>query len=571
MIAIRTSFKLGVLCSLLVANGSFSSSQIQSPATQAPQSQERKEEKSVGGMRRAPFSFAPLMILLAAMNNPKQTSRSESEAAAIPSLSQLKVKNKIESRILQSIREGREANLESEKDRHLNADFVNTLLFRTAASAVPNKLISIRAAIIEGEVSVPRGSSPVPNNIVFNRCTFQGPVTLSGGRFEQSLIFIDSEFSQGLRLDLAEVKGDVFLVRGSASGVQDAIQVLMTRAQIDGQLQILGLSAKSIVAEGLKAKNVLIALGDDWTESILLPQIESESLTLSHQGHNPEGRVGTLNVEQGSLSSDLWLQSSIIGYIDAKGLRVTGAAAFDPHLSVDQQLDLSNARLGALLWSIPSSSSGTKKCDPILQRSSGPGWPCEILASGLTFDDLTVTGEGNKSDLNNDFLEQASSSESAFLTYEQILRNRGDLTQADSVYSSMRAKRRSELWRTSRGNFRRRVAGTIQIILDKAQSIFLGYGRFPEPPLLWSLGFVTLGTLLFERTRRMEQTKDAAEGTQYSRFWYSLELFLPVVELGMAKNWRPTRSALRTYARLHQLAGWILVPASLAALTGAIK
>ena len=65
--------------------------------------------------------------------------------------------------------------------------------------------------------------------------------------------------------------------------------------------------------------------------------------------------------------------------------------------------------------------------------------------------------------------------------------------------------------------------------------------------------------------------KEPDDGVHYSRFWYSPELFLPVVELGMAKNWRPKESALHTYARVHQLAGWTLVPTSLAALTGAIK
>jgi len=59
----------------------------------------------------------------------------------------------------------------------------------------------------------------------------------------------------------------------------------------------------------------------------------------------------------------------------------------------------------------------------------------------------------------------------------------------------------------------------------------------------------------------------------YSPLWYSLELFLPVVDLGMAKEWRPESSAgwRVVYARFHQLAGWVLVPVALAAVTGAFK
>jgi len=67
--------------------------------------------------------------------------------------------------------------------------------------------------------------------------------------------------------------------------------------------------------------------------------------------------------------------------------------------------------------------------------------------------------------------------------------------------------------------------------------------------------------------------KDGAEPATYSRFWYSLELFLPVVDLGVAKSWRPKNENrhLLAYARIHQLAGWVLIPVALAALTGARK
>lgn len=492
--------------------------------------------------------------------------------AAIPSLSSLAAKSKAESFVLQSIHDGREANLSGIEDQSLRAEFVNTLLFRTAASAVPGKLVSIRGATITGEISVPSGSSPVPNNIVFNECIFENAVNLSAGRFEQSLIFIDSRFRKGLKLDLAQVKGDVFLLGGSVDETVDSPQITLSRAQIEGQLQVLGLGAKSIAAQALKVRNVVFVLDDSWVETILLPQIDTESLDLGHAGPGAESHVGTLNLEQGSIRSELWLQAWNIGFIDAKGLHVNGLTALDPNVTINQKLDLSDTHLGTLTWSVPSSPSATQKCEgsPKAKQSTA-GWPCEILASGLSFDDLTITPQESHADLNHQFLERASSSESAFMAYEQILRSRGDLTQADAIYSGMREKRRSESWNTSVG-FRQAVGSIIFIMLDKAQAIFLGYGRLPLPPLLWSIGVVTLGAFLFREEGRMERsTKEGIDGVSYSRFWYSLELFLPVVDLGVAKAWRPRKHGLRAYARIHQLAGWILIPVSLAALTGAIR
>ena len=55
-------------------------------------------------------------------------------------------------------------------------------------------------------------------------------------------------------------------------------------------------------------------------------------------------------------------------------------------------------------------------------------------------------------------------------------------------------------------------------------------------------------------------------------FWYSLDVFAPAIELGVDKAWQPdTKFTLgKNYAYIHRIAGWILVPLILAALTGII-
>ena len=112
-------------------------------------------------------------------------------------------------------------------------------------------------------------------------------------------------------------------------------------------------------------------------------------------------------------------------------------------------------------------------------------------------------------------------------------------------------------------------AATVYLVIDHAQSMFLGYGRSALQPLLWSLAFVALGTIAFRNKGRMEPVGE--HPARFSPLWYSLELFLPVVDLGVAKSWRPRFPGLLTYARIHQLAGWILIPVALAAITGVFK
>jgi hypothetical protein len=83
---------------------------------------------------------------------------------------------------------------------------------------------------------------------------------------------------------------------------------------------------------------------------------------------------------------------------------------------------------------------------------------------------------------------------------------------------------------------------------------------------------VALGCLLFS-PKKMEPQKPEDTPRVYSRFWYSLGLFLPFVDLQADKVWKPKadQTFLRNYMRVHIMLGWILIPIVLAALTGLIK
>jgi hypothetical protein len=77
----------------------------------------------------------------------------------------------------------------------------------------------------------------------------------------------------------------------------------------------------------------------------------------------------------------------------------------------------------------------------------------------------------------------------------------------------------------------------------------------------------------FFAPKKMEPQRPEDTLRVYSRFWYSLGLFLPFVDLQSDKVWKPKADQifLRNYMRVHILLGWILVPLVLAALTGLIK
>ena len=102
--------------------------------------------------------------------------------------------------------------------------------------------------------------------------------------------------------------------------------------------------------------------------------------------------------------------------------------------------------------------------------------------------------------------------------------------------------------------------------------LLIGYGRQPWRALIPCAVLIALGCVLFS-PNKMEPQKLEDTPRVYSRFWYSLNLFLPVVDLQAGKVWKPKadQTFLRNYMRVHIMLGWILIPIVLAALTGLIK
>jgi hypothetical protein len=274
----------------------------------------------------------------------------------------------------------------------------------------------------------------------------------------------------------------------------------------------------------------------------------------------------------GVYKQTLILDKLIIRDFHARALRVAGSMLLE-RVAIENSLDLSVANLNSLDWEIlPHVDQGSQDC-----------WPKSIRVDELSFRELTVEGFKDdakqscetglvafKGDLSLQLLNRAEFSDAAFSNYEQILLRRGLIRQADLVYFSMREKRRAAIWRDSKGFDALWTA--LRNFLDFVQQWFLGYGRSPFPPLFWSCVFILLGVLSFRNVAWMEAHGESPS-PKFSAFWYSLELFVPIVDLGVAKSWRPnqTCSSRLTYARLHQIAGWVLIPAVLAAITGVFK
>ncbi|HUI25185.1 MAG TPA: hypothetical protein VL403_03800 [Candidatus Kryptonia bacterium] len=181
----------------------------------------------------------------------------------------------------------------------------------------------------------------------------------------------------------------------------------------------------------------------------------------------------------------------------------------------------------------------------------------EIIRTGMTCSRIRVGTEPTALSL----LESADFSADAYAQLEQSLRDQGKSDLANDVFVAKK-------WRERRETLK---------VLSPAWfgNLFIWalvrYGRSPEWALGWSALFVAIGCWLF-RQKHMEPREPGGD-QPYSAFWYSLDLFLPFVNLYAKDEWRPTkgRRFAAHYMRVHTLAGWILVPLGLAALSGIVK
>lgn len=441
--------------------------------------------------------------------------------------------------VQKSVKADQPADLSEHPSKTISSNFIQSLLFKMSKSGA--NIVIIGATIngtIDPESFFSDSGSPkiVPSAITFRDCVFNNLVSFRGVQFARGLDLANSQFNGGLDLSDISVQGSV-----NAFGISVADpkkKIILAGAHISGDLLIGVPSALIIDATGVTAKTI--------------------SLTLPPEGLDDVLFAGA------SAANSLVIESS----------RLAGNSP-NTNSFIRKKLDLSSVRVGSFKISVPSCAKKVKNEEFLC-------WPAELFASGFTFREIVVEKHAEKTqesrdpfDLNLEFLNRANSSESAFTAYEQILRTAGQVTEADRVYVDMHRKLRSDVWESSNG-LAMHLKAAVYNALDFSQNLFLGYGRSAIPPLLWSIILIALGTYMFRDQDRMEKCEDEkspSPSPTFSGFWYSLELFLPVVDLGLAKKWRPSPAYRRTlnYWRAHQLAGWILIPVALAAITGALK
>jgi hypothetical protein len=120
---------------------------------------------------------------------------------------------------------------------------------------------------------------------------------------------------------------------------------------------------------------------------------------------------------------------------------------------------------------------------------------------------------------------------------------------------------------------RREVLGPLGKAWNWLLYVLVGYGYRTWLAGLWLLGLLLAGTAVFASAhdhQQLTEAKGARELQHFNPLMYTLDVLLPIVDLGQQGGWVPHRGAAVWFWVL-TLAGWVLTTAVVAGLTGVLK
>jgi uncharacterized protein YjbI with pentapeptide repeats len=210
-----------------------------------------------------------------------------------------------------------------------------------------------------------------------------------------------------------------------------------------------------------------------------------------------------------------------------------------------------------------------------LSNASWPKVAPQIQMQGMSYKHIRAVAE-NEPKSHRALLELADQSPytaDVYTNLEAFFLRQGYRADADRAFIAGKLREREQYSPEGRG-VREYVLSSdwLRWLGSTMLYLLVGFGRRPWQAAIPCAGLVAIGCILFS-PKKMEPQKPEDTPRVYSRFWYSLGLFLPFVDLQADKVWKPKTDQifLRNYMRVHILLGWILVPLVLAALTGLIK
>jgi hypothetical protein len=420
--------------------------------------------------------------------------------------------------------------------------FVEKLLSGGFKSADPSHNLDVHGVTISNAVfqEAVNVNFEVPYRVVFDHCQFQKGLDFSGSQFHKDLVFDSDSFGTPTSYAPASPAP-----AASADDSDSAVQLI--NATVNGTVSL---------------ESPVFYVPVDFTKAHVKELDITNAAFMSGDPDDSDLDLSALSVES---DLSLTVKSAQPRMVEGQLLNVGRLASFGRFgtgFFATKEFDFADSRFQKLtIYGFDQWRANPQKGAVSLDGFSFQEINLHDCASGKN------CGAGTMLALLDS--PQFLYSPQPYLMLEQSLTANGDPDDANNVYIHMRERQRG-----------RRMSLTARLA-DRTLDWVIGYGREPGRALWWALGFVALGMLIFSPRHMVPQESsgedgqgdpEKTKGNAYSRFWYSLDVLAPAIELGADKAWQPDPDWWfgRNYSYLHRIVGWILIPLILAALTGVI-
>jgi hypothetical protein len=404
---------------------------------------------------------------------------------------------------------------------------------------------------LEGEFEKTDESQEDAGKVQFNYLRVEGPVFLTSATFERPVIFYaagtagnfeanDVHFKQSANFELMEVRGHAFFNRAIFEGGARFFRVKVTQ-NFEAEGARFNNELKEADFEGLNAYAALFRRDQNKGATIFNGPVRfygvntSTNLVLDDAHFNKE-----VELQNMSIKGDIFLRWAVFNS-GADFWGTTVGQSFDA-----SETQFKNAKSWIYLADL--------KADVLDLR--GTSFTSRIDLSGLTFREVRSAGLQNLSDL----IGRAAYDAGTYAALEDYYRRQGNISAANDVYITRRRRARASL---SYGAW----------LIDLMYDGFVGYGRRPGQVIIPIVVVLSIGWWMFRNKRLMQAQDEKNQCRPYSPIMYSLDLFLPIVDLRAASIWEPkeSRRLAQVYLMFHVIAGWVLITIFVTAITGIVK
>jgi len=430
--------------------------------------------------------------------------------------------------VLAQVAAGKSADLsrqfKDETDRVLRAAFLEALLTQ-AGTNVHRNGVSIEHAVLLDGVDLRNAEVGHETSLIecrfageanFSKSVFEKDFSLAGSTFESAVDFSALKINRGANFDRARFGAEVKAARVEITGVFSARE-----AHFDSPTGLVNFT-------GLKT-------GGD---------VRMTRVTFAGPATFQSAHIGESWALDGSIFTNAtalinFEETKVEGTISFVECRFAGYVSF-------RDARFGSVDLSKIIWPV---------------RIDERPW---LWLNGMTYGRIKA-GSDTESWQNIYSLVQRTAHGSAysadvFTRLEGYYRDLGYARPANVFFRAQKKREREEVLKG--------LAWGWSFFLDQ----FVGYGRSPERAIFWSVIIIAIGCVMFQ-PQRMEPQKSEYTGRKYNAFWYSVDVYLPVIKLHDAEIWKPMEAHVLTniWRRIHTILGWALIPIALAAWTGMLS